>query len=72
MVFQAGCKVIEREEEEREVEECEVKRRRRRSRSRRALQTQQVSVGCPLHSTLEQSCSSGAGCLNLENQPNKS
>lgn len=67
--FKAGCKVAERKEE-REVEESEVKRRRRRSR--RVSQARQVSLSSSLHSILGRSCSSGAGCLNLVNQLNKS
>lgn len=67
--FQAGCKVKEREEEERKVEESEVERRRRRSR--RVSQARQVSLRSSLHSILGRSCSSGAGCLNLGNQLNK-
>lgn len=66
--FRAGCKMKEREDE-REVEESEVKRRKRRNR--RVSQTRQVSLCSSLHSILGRSCSSGAGCLNLGNQLNK-
>lgn len=61
-----GCKVKEREEER---VGGGVWRRRRRSR--RESQTRQVSLCSSLHSTLGRSCSSGAGCLNLGNQLNK-